>query len=315
MVDQLYRPFNRYLASFPANALNQRNAEGDLPLHIALKKSEPESVIICELLNKFPGSAKEKDSNGDLPLFLACRNPKTSYGIVRLLLRYSNKSMSSFAHVLTLYPDSIYPQASKIKVYGSLPLHALFYANNTSVDIVRMLLSLNPEAARTSNFHGSIPLHYICANPSMTVAHWDIIRMLLSRYREGAVHPNKEGETPLSRALTAWSDSFIFTELLHHGGGDEGDENEDGGGQEASSAKYQRNIIRDLLNSAGESASLTSAQRALRGDLNWQGRRLVVLCSARMEMNGCEKQSHEGWERIYSLVFYKDVWRRIIGYL
>jgi ankyrin repeat protein len=77
----------RYLTTFPVNALNQRNESGDLPLHIALKKPEPESVMICELLNRFPASAKEKDSTGNLPLFLACRNQKTSYGVIRLLLK------------------------------------------------------------------------------------------------------------------------------------------------------------------------------------------------------------------------------------
>jgi len=60
-----------YITTYPMNALNQRNDAGDLPLHIALKRPEPESIIICELLNRFPASAREKDSTGNLPLFLS----------------------------------------------------------------------------------------------------------------------------------------------------------------------------------------------------------------------------------------------------
>eukprot|EP01036_Dinobryon_divergens_P024312 gene24312-32749_t len=286
-----------YLTTFPVNALNQRNESGDLPLHIALKKPEPESVMICELLNRFPASAKEKDSTGNLPLFLACRNQKTSYGVIRLLL-------------------NIYPQAAKCKVFGSYALHTLCYNGSPSPDIFRMLLAANPDAARIANFHGNLPLHYVCASSSvLTGANWDVIRMLLSRNREAVLALNKEAQTPLSRALgMLQSDlppfSATFTQFLEFASTENG-------------AGYM-GIIRDLLNSV-QSSTLDAFASHLRRELNWTARCVLMLCTARVNTTTTTTKpphtdTHSAMvprpmEKIFSLVNHCDVWRRIVLYL
>jgi len=282
-----------YITTYPMNALNQRNDAGDLPLHIALKRPEPESIIICELLNRFPASAREKDSTGNLPLFLACRNPKTSYGVVRLLL-------------------SIYPQAAKVKVFGSLALHTMFYAGNSSVDIARMLLSVNADAARTPNFHGNLPLHYICAS-SLSDANLDIVRMLLSRYKDGVLYHNKEGDTPLSRALKSVTKQPYMLPLTSNS------QNALLNYVHQAQSSGAMKIIRDLLNSANM-YDLEPMQQFLRSELNWNARKSLIMCTVKVmrdkqmqKGNGDESDGQKGF--FLTLMDYNDVWRKIICFL
>lgn len=211
---------------------------------------------------------------------------------------------------------SIYPQAAKCKVFGSYALHTLCYSGSPSPDIFRMLLAVNPDAARIANFHGNLPLHYVCASTSvLTGANWDVIRMLLARNREGVLSLNKEAQTPLSRALAMLpSDlppfSASFSQFLEFACTENG-------------AGYV-GIIRDLLNSVS-SGALDAFARHLRRELNWTARCLLMLCTARINNynNTTTDQPHTDtqaiaprpMEKIYSLVLYCDVWRRIVLYL
>ena len=212
---------------------------------------------------------------------------------------------------------SIYPQAAKCKVFGSYALHTLCYSGSPSPDIFRMLLAVNPEAARIPNFHGNLPLHYVCASASvLTGANWDVIRMLLTRNREGVLTLNKEAQTPLSRALAMLPShlpplSASFSQFLEFACTDNG-------------AGYM-GIIRDLLNSVHSSA-LDSFARHLRKELNWTARCLLMLCTARINYYNNNTNNDpprtdtqaimpRPMEKIYCLVHYCDVWRRIVLYL
>jgi len=191
----------------------------------------------------------------------------------------------------------------------------MFYAGNNSVDIARMLLTVNADAARTPNFHGNLPLHYICAS-SLSDANLDIVRMLLSRYKDGVLYHNKEGETPLSRALKSVSKQpYTLTptsnsqntllNFAHH-----------------TQSTVSMKIIRDLLNNANV-YELEAPQQLLRSELNWNARKSLIMCTVEMMKNKAvplkndEKSdnmdSHKGF--FLTLMEYNDVWRKIICFL
>ena len=168
----------RYTATYPW-ALKQRDADGNLPLHIALKKEEPSYMVICELLRMSPETARMKDSNGDLPLFLACRRPRVSVGVLRAILQ-------------------IYPESAKLKAFGNTPLHHLLHTGTASPENVKLLMSFNTNAIKTANNFGNLPLHYLCASER---PHILTVRAILSEYPEGITALNHAGETPIQRAL------------------------------------------------------------------------------------------------------------------
>lgn len=186
-----------------------------------------------------------------------------------------------------------------------------------------MLLAANPEAARIANFHGNLPLHYVCASSSvLTGANWDVIRMLLSRNREAVLTLNKEAQTPLSRALGMLQSDLppfaaTFSQFLDFASTENGE--------------GYMGIIRDLLNSV-QSSTLDAFACHLRRELNWTARCLLILCTARVNNTTNNNTSNNEpphtntqpenpaivprpMEKIYSLVNYCDVWRRIVLYL
>lgn len=166
-----------FISMYPWS-LKQKNANGDLPLHVCLKRDDHSSLLICELLHKFPKSASIKDSTNSLPLHLACRKHKNTTCIKALLQHY--------------------PTAAHTKSFGSLPLHHLCQNPSASVESIKLLLQANPNAATIANSFGNLPLHFICASDKPQI---EAIRILISRNPRALTHLNTMGETPISRAL------------------------------------------------------------------------------------------------------------------
>lgn len=164
--------------------MKQRDLNGDLPLHVAIKRDEPSHMIVCELLHKCPETAQMKDINGEIPLFLACRRPKIHVGILRALLQ-------------------VYPAAARLKMYGNTALHHLLHTGCATPENVRLLLAYHPEAVHTMNNFGNLPLHYLCASERPHVL---TVRTVLSSYPAGITALNKSGETPIERALGKQND-------------------------------------------------------------------------------------------------------------
>jgi len=167
-----------YLSTYPWS-VKQKDTNGDLPLHVALKRDDPAALLICELLNKYPDGAKIKDCDGNLPLFLACRKQKVTTGIIKALLQ-------------------AYPGAAMTKSFGSLALHHLCQNGNATPDAIRLLITANHSAVYTPNGFGNIPLHFICASSKPQV---EATRILMNNYPTGITHLNKMNETPIARAL------------------------------------------------------------------------------------------------------------------
>lgn len=217
-----------------------------MPLHISVNRDDPVPLVVYELLNRYPESAKIKDNNGNLPLFLACRRPKVSAGVIRALLQ-------------------VYPEAGRMRIYGSTALSHLVHTGSASPECIRLLLDNNPQAASIRNGYGNLPLHYLCAHRR---AHLDSVRILMTAYPEGIQAKNNAGETPISRALK----STELGEMANEGSSGEqvGPEPE-----EAEEMVMKRERARVLLNASAREA-LSLDQLALLRQLNWEARRNAV---------------------------------------
>jgi ankyrin repeat protein len=171
-----------FINTYPLS-VRQKDMNGDLPLHVAIRREEPADLVVCELLRKYPQSAFVKDHHGNLPLFMACVRSKVSAKIIKGLLVAN-------------------PQAASTKVYGSFALHALVHTGGVTPQTIKLLLAANPEGVHTPNNFGNLPLHYLCAHDSPNI---DCLRILLEAYPEGITCMNKIGDTPISRALSQTS--------------------------------------------------------------------------------------------------------------
>ena len=253
-------------------ALKQRDCAGDLPLHVAIKREDASYMVICELLSKCPETAKTKDKNGDLPLFLACRRPKVNVNVLRTLLQ-------------------VYPSAAHVKAYGNTALHHLLQKGNSSAENVKLLISYNPDAVRTPNNFGNLPLHYLCASER---PHILTVRAVLDAYPKGITYVNKSAETPIQRALSKNNDEAM------------------------------RERIRIMLRASCPSA-LSCGQLELFRQLNWEARRIIILLCVNLarrsySMKGAPLSVHaddlQDCKILMDMYHNCDgVWRDIIAFL
>ena len=273
--------FHRYASTYPW-ALKQRDLNGDLPLHVAIKRDDPSHMIICELLRTCPETAQMKDINGDLPLFLACRRSKMQVGILKSLLQ-------------------VYPAAAKLKSYGNTALHHLLHTGCATPENVHVLMSYYPEAIVTTNNFGNLPLHYLCASER---PHLATVRAVLSAYPSGITFINKSGETPIERALGKKNDEEMrervrimlrasCTTALNDG---------------------QKQLLRQLNWEARRVIILLCAELARRNASSYEGIGIVSHDEhEEMIIRGDRQQKCKGLMDMY--LACDGVWRYIIAYL
>lgn len=171
-----------YASTYPWS-LKQRDGNGDIPLHCALKYDrEPNQMVISILLFYCPESAAIPClENHILPLFLAVSRQKVSSGVLKALL-------------------AAYPAAATTKSYGSYALHLLVQQCQLSSEAVKVLVSYNPNAVKMHNSHGNLPLHFQCSSDKPNI---DISYTLLHQHPDSLNAVNHAGQTPIHRALCA----------------------------------------------------------------------------------------------------------------
>ena len=65
-----------------------KSEEGNLPLHYAAAKRNPQGDVVGKLLEAYPAGAMETNVDGSLPLHLAARGKAPADVIVKLLVAY-----------------------------------------------------------------------------------------------------------------------------------------------------------------------------------------------------------------------------------
>lgn len=289
----------RLTLSMSPHALRQRDARGNLPLHVSVNRDDPVTMVVRELLSVYPQGARVRDSGGTLPLFLACRRPKVTGGVIKALLQ-------------------VYPEAARLKVSGTMALHHLVHTGSASAECIRLLLEVCPQAAAVKNTaNGNLPLHYLCAGSRPNL---ESVRILMAAYPSGITELNDLGETPICRALKlSINDSKVRKGARHFAAHyDENPEDPDRTFKELLAPTYiadRRERVRLLLLSSCKSA-LSSDQTKLLRELNWEARRpALLICSSILktthaETDGC---SFSTFER--TMCGSEDVWRFILKFL
>ena len=265
----------RMTLSMSPFSLKQRDNQGNLPLHVSVNRDDPSALVVRELLKLWPESARQQDGSQNLPLFLACRRAKMTAGVIKALLQ-------------------AYPEAAFSKSYGNTALHMLVYSGSAAPECVRLLLEVNKASAATKNRQGNLPLHYLCAGQRPQL---ESVRILMAAHPAGITTVNASGETPISRALRVSSR-------------DDCDCDDD----DASERKERRERVR-LLMLASSQEALSSEQRQLLKDLNWEARYPAMsVCSSILRFSRAEQAKMSPFARILCCGS-EDVWRHLLGFL
>lgn len=80
------------------------------------------------------------------------------------------------------------------------PLHVACWNENTTLDIVQVLIEAFPESVRMQSVDGGMPLHYLCYGDCDGADALSIFELLLEKYPEAVAHPTQEGMLPIHLA-------------------------------------------------------------------------------------------------------------------
>jgi len=165
-----------------------RDANGCLPLHLAMRESSAE--VVHALLEAYRPGAEAKTSNGWLPIHHAM-NPSGSVEVARLLL-------------------DAYPAGAEAETQGGrLPLH-IAVQNQAPGQVVQLLLDVHPAAAQMPDSNGLLPLH-AAASFGASAA---VVQALLAAHPAGATTKiASSGWLPLHSAVNSWA-PFSIVRLL-----------------------------------------------------------------------------------------------------
>jgi ankyrin repeat protein len=93
------------------------------------------------------------------------------------------------------------PETARIRTaqYGYLPLHAAAESWSVPPNVLRRLVSRNPDAVRAWTASGDLPLHLAASHGG----HVESVRCLVEQYLESIQVPDRDGNLPLRLAVTA----------------------------------------------------------------------------------------------------------------
>jgi ankyrin repeat protein len=168
-------------------ATHAANSDGYLPLHLAiLHKASPETLEL--ILQLFPQAA-EVDSPHGLPLHVAI-SQKMDLSIVQMIAQANPCALSSTC------------------VEGNLPLHLCM--TGVDLDTMDWLASIKPCVLMTGNSQGHLPLHHAIVNQAPI----EVIDLLLDHCPQACKVQDKGGNLPLHLALQHQACKDTLIELL-----------------------------------------------------------------------------------------------------
>ena len=159
--------------------LRERDAEGYLPIHIAVAWK---SFAFCKILiDEYPESMKIEANGGYLPIHEACR-----WGT-------RDDTVNTIQYLLELHPESLHVGNN----VGWLPIHIAAWGGNTKA--IELLLMHDPNAAskESTGEKPQLPLHIACYTSK---GHVDIVKALFDIYPEAILARNRNGQTPIELA-------------------------------------------------------------------------------------------------------------------
>jgi ankyrin repeat protein len=204
------------IEEYPA-ALQQKNGEGQLPLHIECN-NQCRSSIISKCVELYPDALTIAANEGYLPLhwllwnksstiqdalmmvekYPAALQHQNDYDYLPLHIECNNRCRSAIIlKCVELYPESL----SKSDRNAFLPLHMLLMNELSSTGDAQAMMEKYPEALQHQNVDGELPLHIECRHRSR----WLVILKCVELYPESlAIAEHELGHLPLHCFL--WND-------------------------------------------------------------------------------------------------------------
>lgn len=179
----------RFLVDKYPGALDAPTSQGMLPLHYACRDAAPLDVV-QHLVDQGPMTISEQtNNNAALPIHLACKHGK-SPEVIRFLAER--------------WPGCLREPNSE----GLLPIHFLCKVGSTVS--VEWMIAQDPYLLEMTDAEGNLPLHVLCKNPKSTV---EAVKMLLDIHPEAAKQTNKAGMTPADFAEGANTEVASFLSM------------------------------------------------------------------------------------------------------
>lgn len=192
------------LTVFPEIAAQITPSTGKVLLHhTALRASSAMAMEALKMVLKaFPAGAWTADRTGALPLHWMTHNPHCSQEMVAFLVAANPKS----------------PWVADVD--GYLPLHWAVNQDEPNVDVVAALIAANASAAAKPCIKGSLPVHW-AVNREGKGLHMGVLRALLQVHPDGARTFDKAGWLPLhqlvNRANVSMEGLRLLLDLYPHG--------------------------------------------------------------------------------------------------
>jgi ankyrin repeat protein len=186
----------------PKDSLRENGAaartdkDGMLLLHHACRDGVSVTLMLL-FANAYPEGCSTKDNRGKLPSdYLKANGAAARSDDIGLYFLYHASGYGASVNLLKLLLD-VYPDAiNKVGNDGDLPLHHACY-EDASLDVVKFLLEAYPEGAQIKDKEGCLPIHLACANYEVSV---EVLKLLVDACQESLTVKDYNGKLPLDRA-------------------------------------------------------------------------------------------------------------------
>ncbi|KAL7566267.1 hypothetical protein ACA910_011327 [Epithemia clementina (nom. ined.)] len=148
-----------YLADLFHDAVRHKDEDGDLPLHILLRRDWPNAEteqlrVVDRFLSIYPEGIRALNEEDDLPLHIACESSK-SLVLVKKLVDVWDENGG------TLFGDTENGSVAYYGDNGTLPLHRACMKRKKRLDIIEYIVDAYPEAVDQPDDEGNFPLHFL----------------------------------------------------------------------------------------------------------------------------------------------------------
>lgn len=212
------------------NRIKQRDASGQIPLHIACHNIHSiEGSIIVTLIETYPEGAYHADKYGNLPLHKCAIAPlmgkvgRPNLDNVMMVqeayadgIKKKNKRGQLPLHLHISVPSRIssdlvdqfveaYPQGCQVQDnLGQLPLHRLMNKKgNEALNIFETLMETYPAAVRAHDSHGMLPIHWAVARMNPI---FDICLEMVNEFPHCVLQRDHQKKLPIDYLLCRGSE-------------------------------------------------------------------------------------------------------------
>lgn len=173
-----------------------------LPLHCAVRHSEPRLNIVAFLAEQWHGSLTVRNNEGLIPLHLAILRESSDQPCPEMIRYLAERCPASLK----------VPGGGKAESHQALHFAAM---RQLKGEVVSMLTAICPDSVQQTDSNGDLPLHVATRHRCQL----EMIQALLQAWRASVMEVNKRGDLPLHLELTDCQCNFVQQDMVTHLGG------------------------------------------------------------------------------------------------